>query len=43
MRRWTLKLRAQMVLFIICTCILCQCGLINGESKSCFQAYCFAL
>ncbi|XP_018528790.1 insulin receptor b [Lates calcarifer] len=31
MRRWTLKLRAQIVFFIICTCIICQCGLINGE------------
>uniref|UniRef100_A0A8D3CD58 Tyrosine-protein kinase receptor n=1 Tax=Scophthalmus maximus TaxID=52904 RepID=A0A8D3CD58_SCOMX len=31
MRRWTLKLRAQIVFFIICTCIVCQCGLINGE------------
>ncbi|XP_047443558.1 insulin receptor b [Mugil cephalus] len=31
MRRLTLKLRAQMVFFIICTCIVCQCGLINGE------------
>ncbi|KAK2835511.1 hypothetical protein Q5P01_015995 [Channa striata] len=31
MRRWTLKLRAQIVLFMICTCIICQCGLINGE------------
>ncbi|XP_061594290.1 insulin receptor b [Cololabis saira] len=30
--KWlTPKLRAQMVLFIICTCIICQCGLINGE------------
>ncbi|XP_012779846.2 insulin receptor b [Maylandia zebra] len=31
MRRLTLKLRAQMVLFIMCTCIICQCGLIKGE------------
>uniref|UniRef100_A0A671YWV3 Tyrosine-protein kinase receptor n=1 Tax=Sparus aurata TaxID=8175 RepID=A0A671YWV3_SPAAU len=31
MRRWTLKLRAQIVFFIIGTCIICQCGLINGE------------
>ncbi|XP_029004833.1 insulin receptor b [Betta splendens] len=31
MRRWTLKLRAQIVFFILCTCIICQCGLINGE------------
>lgn len=31
MRRWTLKLRAQIVFFIICACIICQCGLINGE------------
>ncbi|XP_062251588.1 insulin receptor b [Platichthys flesus] len=31
MRRWTLKLRAQIVFFIICTCIICQCGLTNGE------------
>uniref|UniRef100_A0A7N5ZXH3 Tyrosine-protein kinase receptor n=1 Tax=Anabas testudineus TaxID=64144 RepID=A0A7N5ZXH3_ANATE len=31
MRRWTLKLRAQIVFFIICTCVICQCGLINGE------------
>ncbi|XP_056235252.1 insulin receptor b [Seriola aureovittata] len=31
MRLWTLKLRAQIVFFIICTCIICQCGLINGE------------
>lgn len=54
MRRWTLKLRAQMVFFIICTCIICQCGLINGESKYyfpvsrklccvCRATYCFAL
>lgn len=33
MRRLTLKLRAQMVLFIMCTCIICQCGLIKGESE----------
>ncbi|XP_034035735.1 insulin receptor b [Thalassophryne amazonica] len=31
MRRWTLKLRAQIVLFIYCVCIVCQCGLIRGE------------
>lgn len=31
MRRWTLRLRAQLVLFILGTCIICQCGLINGE------------
>lgn len=36
MRRWTLKLRAQIVFFIIGTCVICQCGLINGESKYCF-------
>ncbi|XP_043985332.1 insulin receptor b [Gambusia affinis] len=30
--RWlTLKLRAQLVFFILCTCVVCQCGLINGE------------
>ncbi|XP_014893171.1 insulin receptor-like [Poecilia latipinna] len=30
--RWlTLKLRAQLVFFILCTCVICQCGLINGE------------
>ncbi|MED6244149.1 hypothetical protein ATANTOWER_025608 [Ataeniobius toweri] len=30
--RWlTLKLRAHMVFFILCTCIICKCGLINGE------------
>ncbi|XP_008328737.1 insulin receptor-like [Cynoglossus semilaevis] len=31
MRRWTQKLKAQIVFFIICTCVICQCGLINGE------------
>ncbi|XP_017262483.1 insulin receptor b [Kryptolebias marmoratus] len=31
MRRLTLKLRSQMVFFIICTCIICHCGLITGE------------
>ncbi|XP_058495075.1 insulin receptor b [Solea solea] len=31
MRRWTLKLRAQIVFFIICTCVICQCGLIKAE------------
>ncbi|XP_054900343.1 insulin receptor b [Poeciliopsis prolifica] len=30
--KWlTLKLRAQLVFFIFCTCVICQCGLINGE------------
>ncbi|XP_071399437.1 insulin receptor b [Centroberyx affinis] len=31
MRRWTIKLRTQIVFFIVCVCIVCQCGLINGE------------
>uniref|UniRef100_A0A667Y142 Tyrosine-protein kinase receptor n=1 Tax=Myripristis murdjan TaxID=586833 RepID=A0A667Y142_9TELE len=31
MRRWTIKLRTQIVLFIVCICVVCQCGLINGE------------
>lgn len=31
MRRWTLKLRAQIVCLIFSTCIICQCGLISGE------------
>ncbi|KAM4575044.1 insulin receptor b [Fundulus diaphanus] len=31
MRGLTLKLRAQMVFFILCTCIICKYGLINGE------------
>lgn len=39
MRRLTLKLRAQMVLFIMCTCIICQCGLIKGESEYYFIFY----
>lgn len=39
MRRWTLRLRAQLVLFILGTCIICQCGLINGESKSSFYGF----
>lgn len=36
MRRWTLKLRARILFFIISTCVICQCGLINGESKYSF-------
>lgn len=39
MRRWTLKLRAQIVFFIIGTCVICQCGLINGESKYSFLLF----
>ncbi|XP_033821219.1 insulin receptor b [Periophthalmus magnuspinnatus] len=31
MGRWTLKLRTQIVCLIFSTCIICQCGLINGE------------
>ncbi|XP_041863346.1 insulin receptor b [Melanotaenia boesemani] len=31
MRHLTLKQIAQIVFFISCTCIICQCGLINGE------------
>uniref|UniRef100_A0AAQ4NVP4 Tyrosine-protein kinase receptor n=1 Tax=Gasterosteus aculeatus aculeatus TaxID=481459 RepID=A0AAQ4NVP4_GASAC len=31
MRRWTLRLRAQIVCFIVGTCIVFQCGLIHGE------------
>ncbi|KAM8888379.1 insulin receptor b [Synchiropus picturatus] len=29
--RWTMNLRAQMVFFIICTCVIYKCGLTNGE------------
>ncbi|KAM3876410.1 insulin receptor b [Diretmus argenteus] len=31
MRRWMITLRTQIVFFIVCICIVCQCGLIHGE------------